>query len=292
MYSSNAYAKRTVSGYITDKNGNAAANLRVKALDADWPDSDDLMGITMTDSHGYYEIHYEGGHWDSVPHWWTVWRPDIFIRVSMQVDGCCDDGEWDSDRNWVRLSPDSRTKSNHPHRNNLRMDLQLTNYPRDPVEKHTFQRGVDMWSEVDFFFHSSCFGCAPNGDKVEWESWGIGGPPTITTRCWYPPNPKCTHSDYEKIRDLGLHPYPAETVTNALNYFIESDDVDEEAERTLKIVLMEVQQYITDGNIEEAKLTMEMFKHYVEEEIEKGSITQRSGTFLLISADRFIEARK
>lgn len=282
---------RTVYGYITDKNGNPAANVRVKALDSDLLSPDDLMGTAMTDSNGYYEIHYEGGHWDSAPHWWTIWRPDIFIRVSAPVNGRCDDGEWKPDKNWIHLR-DSGVKSNHPHRNNLRRNLQLLNYPLDPIEVHTFQRGVDMWSEVDFFFHASCFGCAPNGDKVEWDSWGIGGPPTIATRCWYPPNPKCTDADYEKIRDLGFAPYPAEATQNALNYFIESDDVDENAERVLRDVLMEVQQYITDGNIDKAKEMMERFKQYVKQESEKGSITQRAEIVLLASADMFRETHK
>lgn len=287
LNSTNAFAKRTVKGTITDKNGNPAANVRVKALDDDWPDSDDLMGTAMTNSNGYYEIHYEGGHWDTAPHWWTIWRPDIFIRVSAPVNGWCDNGDWNPDKNWIHRR-DSGVTSNHPHRNNLTKNLQLHNYPLDPIEVHTFQRGVDMWSEVDFFFHASAFGCAPNGDKVEWDEWGIGGPPTSTTRCWSPPNQKCTDEDYEKIQDIGLHPYPVEYVENALYHLIESDDVDENAESVFKSILKEVQQYIKDGNNDKAKEMMESFKQKVKRESEKGSITHRASIVLLANADKFI----
>ena len=285
----NAFAKRTVKGHITDKNGNPAASVRVKALDNDtWPNPDDLMGTAMTNSNGYYEIHYEGGHWDMAPHWWTIWRPDIFIRVSASVNGWCDDGDWDPGKNWIHLR-DSGETSNHPHRNDLTKNLQLLNYPLDPVEVHTFQRGVDMWSEVDLIFFASAFGCAPNGDKVEWSECGIGGPPTIATRCWNPPKQKCTDEDYEKIRNIGHGPYPAEYVVNALNYLIESDEIDTNAERTLRGFLNEIQQYVKAGNISKAKETMESFKQKTVQELEKGSITSRASIVLLASADKFID---
>lgn len=283
---------RTVYGHITDKNGNPAANVRVRALDNDWwPNPDDPMGTAMTDSNGYYEIHYRGGHWDPKILWWKTWRPDIFIRVSAPVNGWCDDGKWIPGKNWIRLRESGET-SNHPHRKNLRKNLQLRNYPLDPVEVHTFQRGVDMWSEIDFFFHGKAFGCAPNGDKVEWDYWTIGGPPKIATRCWNPPHKKCTNKDYEKIRALGFGPYPVEYVENALNHLIESDNVDENAESVFRGVLMEIKQYITDGNIDKAKEMMERFKQYVKQESEKDSITQRARIVLLACADMYIEAHK
>jgi hypothetical protein len=205
-----AIAKRTVKGTITDKNGNPAANVRVKAFDDDWPDADDLMAPpVMTNVAGYYEIHYEAKHYDNAPHGWTIWRPDIFIRVSAPVNGRCDDGEWKQEKNWIHLK-DSRVTEDHPHRRDLTKNLKLTNFPMAPVFVHTFKRGVDMWSEVDFFFHANAFGCGPDGDKIEWEEWGMGGTPTSQQRCWYRPKAKCTESDYNKIRDIGLHPYPAE----------------------------------------------------------------------------------
>jgi hypothetical protein len=283
------FVVRSVFGYITDKNDNPAAGVRVKAFDNDtWPNPDDLMGITMTNSNGYYEIHYAGGHWDSAPHWWTIWRPDIFIRVSAPVNGRCEDGEWEADRNWIHLR-DSSTTSNHPHRNNLRKDLKLHNYPLDSVEVHTFQRGVDMWSEVDFFFHASAFGCAPNGDKVEWTEWGFGGPPTIATRCWYPPNTQCTDADYDKIRDIGLHPYPVDYVRNALTYFVESDDVDEDTEIVLMTLLREVLDFFLDDRADRVNETMDVFKEQVELAMSKNMMTLWAGKMLIICADMFVE---
>lgn len=289
MSPSDAFAKRTVSGYITDKNGNPAANVRVKAIDDDlWPNPDDLMGTAITNSSGYYEIHYEGGHWDNAPHWWTIWRPDIFIRVSAPVNGWCEDGEWNPDKNWIHRR-DSGVTSNHPHRNNLTKNLQLTNYPLDPVEVHTFQRGADMWSESSFL-HYNAFGCAPNGDKVEWSKFPwIGGPPTTITRCWFPPNEKCTDEDYDKIQDIGLHPYPVEYTQSALNHLAKSDEINEAAETLFKGILKDILQYIKDGNVDKAKETMEGFKEKVKQESEKGSITSRARIVLLASADRFIK---
>lgn len=281
---------RTVYGTITDKNGNPARNLRVRAMDSDtWPNPDDRMGDAMTDSNGYYEIHYEGKHWDAFPHRWTRWRPDIYIKVAAPVNGRCDNGKWKPDRNWKYLGRSSVT-SNHPHRNNLRKNLQLNNFPLDPVEVHTFQRGVDMWSEIDFFFHGKAFGCAPNGDKVEWSYWTAGGPPKIATRCWNPPKNKCTPEDIEKIRDLGFAPYPAEAVRNALIHLVESDDIDEDAENAFMGVLKEIQEYMTKNNIAKAKELMESFKQNVNKETKKNSITQRASMLLLVCADKFLEA--
>src|SRR4051794_17944169 len=92
---STAEAARTVRGKITDKNGNPASNVRVKAMDRDTFSSDDEMGRTMTNASGDYEIHYAGQHWDTgvAP----AWRPDIYIKVSYQAPGTCDDGEWSDD---------------------------------------------------------------------------------------------------------------------------------------------------------------------------------------------------
>lgn len=144
-----------------------------------------------------------------------------------------------------------------------------------------------MWSESGFL-HYNAFGCAPNGDKVEWSGGGFGGPPTIATRCWNPPNQKCTDEDYEKIRDIGLHPYPVEYVENALTYLIELDDVDENAESEFRGILMDIKQYVKDGNIDKAKEIMEWFMQKVKQECEKDSISKRAVIVLLATADRFI----
>lgn len=289
LYLSDASPSRTVRGYITGRDGNPARNVRVKAMDSDWPDEDDVMETAMTDYNGYYEIHYEGGHWDPAPHSWTYWRPDIFIRVSAPVNGRCDNGVWNSSARWIHLG-DSRVTDDHPHRYDLTKNLQLTNYPLSHVEVHTFERGVDMWSEVDFFFHSSAFECAPNGDKVRWDSWGIGGPPTITTRCWTPPLQKCTDADYKKIRDIGLHPLPIDQVNKSLVYFIKLDEIDEGAEKTLAASIMEVKDNIIKGNKAAAKDAMKTFKQKVDQELEKGAVTKMAAAALLASADRFLNS--
>lgn len=74
---------RTIYGYVRDNRGQPVSNVRVTAFDAD-VGNDQFMGRVMTDSRGYYEIHYNGGHWDDCPHEWDCWRPDIFVTVSVR----------------------------------------------------------------------------------------------------------------------------------------------------------------------------------------------------------------
>lgn len=198
----NAIAKRTVKGTITDKNGNPAANVRVKAFDDDWPDADDLMAPAVTTNEsGYYEIHYKAKHYDKAPHGWTIWRPDIYIRVSAPVNGRCDDGSWKPEKKWKRLMPDSSVTENHPHRKTLVKNLKIRNYPFN-VAKQQFVLREDMWC-ASWPLHTNCFGCADNGDKVEWTEWGVEGVPKVRTRCWTHSNKKCTKSDYENILSAG-----------------------------------------------------------------------------------------
>jgi hypothetical protein len=145
-----------------------------------------------------------------------------------------------------------------------------------------------MWSEVDFFFHTTAFGCAPNGDRVEWDDWGIGGPPTIATRCWTPPRKKCTDGDLAKIRELQLGPYPAEYVIEALSHLIESDDVSEDAETVFRGSIGEMRQYVLQGNVAKAKEAAERLIREVKREEKRGTITKRAEVVLLASAERFM----
>ena len=73
--------KRTVYGYVKDTNRRPVSGVRVTAFHSD-ADDDDRMGRVLTNSNGYYEIHYDGGHWDPCPHSWNCWRPDIYVAVS------------------------------------------------------------------------------------------------------------------------------------------------------------------------------------------------------------------
>ena len=281
---------RTVYGYITNKNGHPAPGLRVRAFDHDLLSPDDLMGTDMTDGNGYYEIHYESGHWDSAPHAWTIWRPDIYIKVSAPVNGRCDDGTWRPEKNWIALSH-SGVKNNHPHRHNLRRDLQLMMYPIDEVYVHTFQRGVDMWSGAVLLLYGECMGCAPNGDKIEWSYWSFGGPPKLVKRCWYRPKPQCTEEDKEKIRDLPSG-HPAESTQELASYLIQSEDIDEDAEHVIMNDLKKVIQYVNDGIMDKAIDMMETLKEHIIIESKNNSITKHAEKLLIASANRFINGEK
>ena len=118
---------RTIYGYVRDSFGRPVSGVRVTAFDSD-PDDDDQMGRVFTDSRGYYEIHYRGGHWDPCPHQWTCWRPDIYVTVSARrwkivgprYDGkpLCNDVEY----GWQRVAT-SRQYGNWKLKNPLRVDL-------------------------------------------------------------------------------------------------------------------------------------------------------------------------
>lgn len=209
MTSSESLADRTVMGTITDKNDQPAGNVRVKALDNDTFSGDDEMGVDITDSNGYYEIHYAGGHWDPAWPFSTTWRPDIFIRVSAPVNGWCEDKRWKEDKNWVHRA-DSGVTGNQRHRDNLTKNLKVNNLPLPQVARGTFTLGQDMWCKVNFFFHTSCFACSDQG-KIEWTEWGISGVPKYAERCDTAPLGACSQSDWEKIKNLNsdLSGYPA-----------------------------------------------------------------------------------
>lgn len=210
IISTDSSAKHTVSGVITDKNGNPAVGVRVRLFDSDTIEDQEMMPPVFTDAVGHYKFDYKNKHWDDAPapDIITTWRPDIYIKVSAPVKGRCDEGEWNADANWEYLDQ-SRVFSNHHMSQDLIINMKLKEYPRN-IMSETFIRGQNMWSEVDFFFHYSAFGCARNGDKVSWTGYGFGNPPIQQERCWVPPNPKCSTEDEERIKELGRHPVPAD----------------------------------------------------------------------------------
>jgi hypothetical protein len=104
---------RTVRGTISDANsGNPVAGAFVVLYDSD-PGADDLMGSTYTDSNGQYAIQYAGGHWDPAPHRYTIWRPDIYIKVYVWTQG-----------GWVRVG-ESRTYDNQRLRDDRTINLSV-----------------------------------------------------------------------------------------------------------------------------------------------------------------------
>lgn len=113
VMASTAIARRTVKGRITyEIDDNPVEGARVQAWDSD-VGSDDKMGEAFTNSDGYYEIHYEGGHWDPAPDWWTIWRPDIYIKVAISSGG-----------RWIDAGS-SEVTGNHPHRDDLTKNLAI-----------------------------------------------------------------------------------------------------------------------------------------------------------------------
>jgi hypothetical protein len=112
---------RKIKGRIKDsKTGNGILGLNVQGWDDDWPDNDDFMGQSLTNSNGDYLIDYtksgDSQHWDpSLGHGDTRWRPDIYIRILIRTH-----------RNrWVKLWKSS-VFNNHPLRDDLTINKTLT----------------------------------------------------------------------------------------------------------------------------------------------------------------------
>jgi hypothetical protein len=189
--------KRTISGRITDKNDNPIANARVRAYDSDALSGDDLMGETFTNVNGYYSMTYEGKRWDTKWPFLNTWRPNIFIRVSVRVNGRCDDGEWNESANWRRLLPDSRVFSNHKMRKDLIINLKTNNYPEN-ISIASFTECENMVCSQKFFFYYKCSG-SYQGKKIEWSGWG--SLPYKETRCTdLEKEPNWTDRDTDEMR--------------------------------------------------------------------------------------------
>ena len=139
---------RKIKGKIKNsKTGKGIPGLKVQGWDDDWPDDDDFMGQSYTNSKGNYLIDYTkpGGsgsgqqHWDpSLGHGDTKWRPDIYIRILIKTH-----------RNkWVKLWKSS-VHSNQKLKKDLTINKTLT--IRNTIKKRTkFQPKVH-----GFKFHNS-----------------------------------------------------------------------------------------------------------------------------------------
>ncbi len=112
-----SYARRTITGRVTNQADNPVEGARVRAWDAD-VNPDDRMGWDITDANGNYRITYRGGHWDPAPHWNTVWRPDIYMTVALKVNG-----------KWRRVHK-GRKKKNHKHKVDLVRNIKIKDVPK------------------------------------------------------------------------------------------------------------------------------------------------------------------
>ncbi len=149
---------RKIFGKITDQNGAPAQGLRVQAWDDDWPDTNDLMGESITDGNGDYSVDYDGRYWDPAPapNQITTWRPDIFIAVQAQ----------NAAGGWAHLAKSS-VHSNHKMRDDLRIDLRVT---INPIEKK-----ITSFSPALHGFHfDNSFTLQPSIFDLELGSWDMG----------------------------------------------------------------------------------------------------------------------
>jgi hypothetical protein len=201
MYS---VVERTIYGYIRDQASQPIAGVRVRALDADDLDDDDFMGEVTTSSTGYFEIHYDGGHWDPCPHEWDCWRPDIYVQVLSRQwvnYGKVYAGPWDGMRpkcssleyEW-RLVDQSNEHSDWRLRDALRIDV--VTEPRDEIWEDASDRPPCLMNDTFCYsftsVHSQCLGfverlqgCTEAGQQFEWFDACLFVSPTSDTGLGY-----------------------------------------------------------------------------------------------------------
>lgn len=112
------FAKGKTYGKISDQNGKALQGLKVELWDSDYPDPDDRMGVTYTDTNGDYEFRYPGG-WDLRIPGSTTFRPDIYVTVSIK----------NSMGRWCQLRK-SQIYSNHKLKDDKIIDLSINIEPK------------------------------------------------------------------------------------------------------------------------------------------------------------------
>lgn len=181
-----AVTKRTIYGYVRDAQQQPMAGFRVQAFDADDLDDDDYMGEVFTDANGYYELHYDGGHWDPCPHEITCWRPDIYIVVSARTwidHGSVYTGPWGSPRpicsNLEYAWQTATVSSEHSDwRHDDPLPLSLVTPPRAAIWQDSSDKPACVtgpFCKTFVSIHAECFavverlqGCTSSGEQYEW----------------------------------------------------------------------------------------------------------------------------
>jgi len=98
--------------------------------------SNDYLGGAYTDANGRYVIVYRGGHWDPAPHNITIWRPDSFINVLVNIG-----------TDWVRVaSTRDNIKDDWPLKNDLTLNVKLTERNQWISIATKFDPAIHGWS--------------------------------------------------------------------------------------------------------------------------------------------------
>lgn len=123
VVSSEAFAKRTISGTVTLSDGRPAVGYRVKAWDDDTGSDDDELGRDTTNASGRYKIRYEDKGWDGpATDVTTSWRPDVYVTVEKKKSG----------GGWHRVGQ-SGVHSDHKLRDDIEIDLKVVPEGQCPV---------------------------------------------------------------------------------------------------------------------------------------------------------------
>jgi hypothetical protein len=147
-----------IYGTITNEanHDEPVAGLRVTAWDDDWPDGDDFLGETTTNSKGQYELTYADAFWDPKIEGFDSWRPDIYIITEIR----------NKSRRWVRLGK-SQVYKDHDLRQDLQIDLGVNIQP--------LQTKMLAFDPTQYGFHfANNFKLEPDILGIDLGSWEMG----------------------------------------------------------------------------------------------------------------------
>ncbi len=140
--------------------GAPVSGLRISAWDDDWPDGDDFLGETLTNTKGQFELSYSDAYWDPKIEGFDSWRPDIYIIAEIR----------NKSRRWIRLSK-SQIFKDHDLKQDLQINLEVNIQPA-VVQKTNFEPKEHGFHFINFFeLKPDLFGI----DLGTWEMGFCGG---------------------------------------------------------------------------------------------------------------------
>lgn len=148
----------TVTNVATQ--GEPVSGLRISAWDDDWPDGDDFLGETITNTKGQFELSYSDAYWDPKIEGFDSWRPDIYIIAEIR----------NKSRRWIRLSK-SQIFKDHDLKQDLQINLEV-NIQSAFIQKTNFNPKEHGFHFINFFeLKPDIFGI----DLGTWEMGFCGG---------------------------------------------------------------------------------------------------------------------
>jgi hypothetical protein len=165
--------KGRVYGKITDKRDKGLSGIKVEVWDEDWPDADDRIGVTYTNSRGEYSLPYPRGGWDTRVGG-VSFRPDVYIVASMKNSA----GRWVEKRK-------SRVYNNVKLRLGKKIDLKI-DIADVQTKRTTFKVKKDGFKFGNSFVLNDVFGFEGRFEMGFCGGMSAGALHRFKTRCVIP----------------------------------------------------------------------------------------------------------